>query len=104
MANEIIHADDFLKRLKKIVCDVNQTHGDLVVKQGYSISVIEEVLKQIKTVDAAEVVRCKDCRKCRIYDDVITRQKQYECRLWHGATREVSADSFCDAGERREGE
>ena len=51
-----------------------------------------------------EVVRCKDCRKCRIYDDVITGQKQYECSLWHGATREVSADSFCDAGERREGE
>ena len=81
MANEnkAIYTDDFLKRLKNIVCDVNQTHGDLVVKQGYSISVIEEVLKQTKTVDAVEVVHgrwvasgcgfdcCSECHK--VYAD-----------------------------------
>ena len=51
------------------------------------------------TVDAVEVVRCKDCRKCHIYKDVITNIKQYKCYLWN-ASREVDADSFCDAGER----
>lgn len=51
----------------------------------------------------AELVRCKDCRKCSVYDDAITRVKQYRCYTWNGY-RDVSADFFCAAGERREGE
>ena len=54
--------------------------------------------------DVVPVVRCRDCRKCSTYDDVITGQKQYICRLWHGATREVDEDSFCSVGERKDNE
>ena len=53
--------------------------------------------------DVVPVVRCKDCRKCHTYNDVITGQLEYKCYLWNGC-RNVDADMFCDAGERREGE
>lgn len=65
----------------------------------YQNDVVPNLRKQL--ANRVEVVRCKDCRKCSTWDDVITKQPQYVCRLWHGATREVSADGFCDAGERR---
>ena len=53
------------------------------------------------TVDAVPVVRCRDCRKCSFRNDVITRQKEYICLLTRDH-REVEADDFCSAGERKE--
>ena len=47
------------------------------------------------TVDAVEVVRCKDC-------------KQYSqsglCNLYLSVSHEMKPDDFCSYGERREGE
>ena len=47
------------------------------------------------TVDAVEVVRCKDCK--------------YYCNGWHcnlylNVSHETKPDDFCSYGERREGE
>lgn len=45
------------------------------------------------TIDAVEVVRCKDCKHCQ-YDEMFGDR-------WCNGSR-VHADSFCSDGERRD--
>ena len=45
------------------------------------------------TVDAVEVVRCKDCKYSR------TNGKLYECPFFD----EIRGDEFCSSGERKNG-
>ena len=52
-----------------------------------------EWLDTLPTVDAIEVVRCKDCRFCG-YDEMFDE-------MWCNGKR-VSADWICADGERRE--
>lgn len=61
---------------------------------------VRNALRYVPTVDAVEVVRCKDCRyylnsneKCGLVD---TRLRFYETdKVW-------AEDSFCSYGERKE--
>ena len=57
-------------------------------------------ISKIPTVDAVEVVRCKDCRKCHPWE-APNGATGYECD-YHG--EDVKLDDFCSYGERREGE
>ena len=59
-------------------------------------------IKDAPTVDAVEVVRCKDCKwyQIRKWDD---NKPQYDCRKTH-ALLNVKPNDFCSYGERREGE
>lgn len=53
------------------------------------------------TVDAVEVIRCKDC-KHKYYDgNQIICQKLYWC---DGNNFEPSAENFCSHGERKDGD
>jgi hypothetical protein len=56
-----------------------------------------EELEKCPTVDAVEVVRCKDCKHFHHDDDRLAQH----CRLF-GAMME--ADDFCSCGERRNDE
>ena len=89
---KLIYADDLFDVMRDDI-DINGSH----------LAKIKRHIETAPAVDAVEVVRCKDCRKCSVYDDVITRVKQYRCYHWNGY-RDVDADFFCAAGERREGE
>ena len=51
------------------------------------------------TVDAVEVVRCKDCKNCD--DEGFCWYWKYEPGM---RPNTVDADDFCSYGERREGE
>ena len=63
-------------------------------------SAIDAVMENAPTIDAVEVVRCKDCKykhpdllcccNIRIYDEPISVR--------------IELDDFCSYGERREGE
>ena len=53
-------------------------------------------LADVPTVDAVEVVRCKDCKKWE-YDENFSGW----CVEWR---RRTLGDHFCSYGERREGE
>ena len=104
MANEkrLIDANALCENIKKQFCEQCKAQGKVYQHIVCSACNIDDALLEIEdapTVDAVEVVRCKDCRKCHTYKDVITNVKQYKCYLWN-ASREVDADSFCDAGER----
>ena len=68
----------------------------------------DDALQDAKTVDAVEVVRCKDCKHCTVTSDGMV----CECALptkrmmdyyIYGSTilAKVEADDFCSHGERR---
>ena len=54
------------------------------------------------TVDAVEVVRCKDC----IHNRKAIDEKGHGifCSIWGRSWHRVEPDDFCSYGERREGE
>ena len=54
-------------------------------------------VEQMPTVDAAEVVRCKDCNWCKKY------HSNYMCQHpTEGMPGDVYADDFCSYGERKD--
>ena len=56
------------------------------------------------TVDAVEVVRCKDCRfyeKVEYYHPIDDRAIKTVCRLFK---RQMHPDDYCSYGERKESE
>ena len=54
-----------------------------------------KALKEQAQIDAVEVVRCKDCKKC-FYDDLLDI-------YWCGE-KDMSADDYCSWGVRKEDE
>ena len=76
---------------------------ELLAKHEDSLrqSVILGVVHKIKTqssIDAVEVVRCKDCKYWQDNNDSYPHE---ECRWGHGETPD--ANDFCSYGERKEG-
>lgn len=57
-------------------------------------------LNTIPTVDAVEVVRCRDC-KYRVLDWQI---KSYYCCHPNGLCGEMDGTRYCDCGERKDGD
>ena len=64
----------------------------------YSESDIGYMIRKRPTVDAVEVVRCKDCKYWQDNNDGYPHE---ECRWWHGETPDDN--DFCSYGERKEG-
>ena len=65
---------------------------------GYDAIQILAEIEYAPTVDAVEVVRCKDCEWSEDYRGVIL------CNNSCGMFGKVTEDDFCSYGERREGE
>ena len=59
---------------------------------------VVEFLNDMPTVDAVEVVRCKDCKW--LYDEY-DEKDDYFCRSHRGLAR-ICENSFCSYGERKE--
>ena len=116
MATEkrLIDANEFLNRLNNVVYDIFTVHekdGQLTgtASVGYYTETIEEVLKQTKTVDAVEVVRCKDCKHkptgSGVNHHIEFPEQDYRCPCrcedyWYSWM--PYDDWFCANGERRE--
>lgn len=68
--------------------------ADVVIPKGTAVTddviAVHKALSQAPTVDAVEVVRCKDCKwfDC---DDVF-------CKVW---LKVAGSNDFCSYGERR---
>ena len=70
-----------------------------LVQTGESNRFIQSMsLADIPTVDAVEVVRCKDCLFSRYFEESGTRK----CRTMQGLYRTVEDDDFCSYGERKD--
>ena len=65
----------------------------------YSESDIGYMIRKRHTVDAMEVVRCKDCKYWQDNNDGYPHE---ECRWGHGETPD--ANDFCSYGERKDGD
>lgn len=104
MADEkrLIDADAFRNLLQQVVYDVFTVHehnGELTgtASVGYYTETIEEVLKQTPTVDAVEVVRCKDCR----YYDKDALWCNISSPIFYPEHYNWYEEDFCSYGERR---
>lgn len=56
-----------------------------------------EVIGNQPTVDAVEVVRCKNCKHCTTHEPS-GKEKYYTCR--YSLTRYVEPDDFCSHGKK----
>ena len=91
--NRLVWTDDVMsflcKRCNEMYPDEPCEHSDCLM--------IEE-LDKCKTVDAVEVVRCKDCKQwCR--NNGITDSPNGNC-FYHDAT--TNGHDFCSYGERKD--
>ena len=59
----------------------------------------QDALASVPTVDAVEVVRCKDCKYFRK-----GKPFSHECKKVGGGMFYPNPNDFCSYGERREGE
>ena len=85
----LIDADAFLKDI------LTAGIGKTIIE--YSESDIGYMIRRRPTIDAVEVVRCKDCKYWQDNNDGYPHE---ECRWEHGETPD--ANDFCSYGERRE--
>lgn len=77
--------DAEFKETRKLIL-AGETHLDNLA-EGFTEA--DRVIRQMPTVDAVPVVRCRDCRKF----------KTYGCRMVASGY-----DDFCSYGERKDGE
>ena len=62
-----------------------------------------DLICSAETVDAVEVVRCKDCKHC--YKST-SSSTNYRCKVWgvYDTDCEVTPEHFCSYGERKDNE
>lgn len=88
----LIDADELKERLKEYCID-----GDKEAEEYYEIMGIDDCVDEAPTVDAVEVVRCKDCKHwCNEIDE-----HTYEC-CTRAIVNRFKPDDFCSYGERKE--
>ena len=90
---------------EKRLIDANVFIRDLTaMKSVYDAIALDGMIKALKeapTVDAVEVVRCKDCKHWEQTGRLLT---YWECNIFgwiHGNGYPTKADDFCSYGERR---
>ena len=97
MANKkrLIDANMLMKQVKAIhkAVDTSKINTDYDTGFHSATSQVQGLIAYMSTVDAVEVVRCKDCLHQRKYWH---KPPECHCLLYDRATRE---DGFCDRGE-----
>ena len=89
----------FLEYVRQDYLEEDTFSSDFAAKVIETVQ--DEYLANAPTVDAVEVVRCKDCKSCAIHHNHITLRYQLFCTHGKGYP-EVSADDFCSYGERKD--
>lgn len=80
----LIDADAFLEKMKR-----TRRYFDVVFD-----------VEEMPTVDAVEVVRCKDCIYAYRIDGP---REEYDCRKMSAFAKFFGPEHFCSYGERKEG-
>ena len=68
---------------------------------GEDLQFCQEAIENAPTVDAVEVVRCKDCKYCSL--DLRGRENNLCMQNKVGFLVKRKLEDFCSYGERREG-
>lgn len=96
----LVDADIFASELDFTDADVCEEFPDGYCEVGISREKIRELLRDIPTVDAVPVVRCKDCVNGTFC--LNSQGSEYvDCILDDYSVRKP--DDFCSYGERKEG-
>lgn len=110
MANEkrLIDANALRKRMFSYYSCVDENSSKKYYKgetlMSYEVAdMIEDCIDNAPTVEAVEVVRCKDC-KCWTECESSLLGKVMCCTGQGSAYIQKAEDDFCSYGERREGE
>ncbi len=70
----------------------------------FSVGYITGVIEDEPSVDAVEVVRCKDCKHWDIFDTHSTLMPNHKrCKGSIGKTSYTAHDFYCAFGERKDG-
>lgn len=85
----LIDADAYIEMMEE-KCDHEAELDEII------LSVCRGGIKQMPTIDAVEVVRCKDCK----YLEIIPFRNPYYCEKF---LYKVSENGFCSWGERKDG-
>ena len=103
MANEkrLIDANALKQMFDEREADDVELYGGVHIIECFPADDAKEIVDQMPTVDAVEVVRCKDCKHFCPYEG---EEHKGDCAELVGLESCVYEDDFCFYGERREGE
>lgn len=87
---------DGVELRRRIIAFATGMHSEVL-----PIDTVMMLLMQTPTVDAVEVVRCKDCCSCLIDNSI--REHHLCMRGYPLLQKRVKLDDFCSYGEREEG-
>ena len=90
----LIDADDLTAKMNEIAA-VPWNHQASPVCWADAYYEFIDDIENAPTVDAVEVVRCKDCRHCEVTPDSLRW-----CKVWAGING-MGDEGFCNYGERR---
>ena len=97
---KLIDVDIFESVLDFADADVCEESPDGHCDFGFSRENIRELLQDIPAIDAVPVVRCRECKHYDTAD--FDGNILCGCTL-HSAMLDITPDSFCYYGERKEG-
>lgn len=89
-------------KLQKRYKYVGDILNALVERSGFPIDDAADLLNKIKDADVVEVVRCKDCKHAKMYNDILGDPHLFCCNGRSIYRRKVDFDDFCSYGERKE--
>lgn len=96
----LIDADAFFKKICELCGgDCNQPNPKVTCPEW---NLAQKALEQLPTVDAVEVVRCKDCRYSEVFDIEDDEAGYYCFAPQHKREYLVFSGDYCSEGERRE--
>jgi hypothetical protein len=90
--------DAEFKETRKLIL-AGETHLDNLA-EGFTEA--DRVIRQMPTVDAVPVVRCRGCKHCKEATD--HEGRGFFCAIWGRGWHRVQPDDFCSYGERKDGE
>ena len=94
--SDLIKRQDAMEILDDFETDIENGYFDTSTYEKH-----RKMMLQLKSEDAVEVVRCKDCRWWNGNSE--TMHNNHLCRNWSKfGSIDTGADDFCSYGERRE--
>ena len=91
----LIDADKRIAEIKKQYCTDCENYGGVKCRACW-VDDAMCLIDDATTVDAVEVVRCKDCKHSECYDALLY------CGHTRGLAGSVAPNNFCSYGERKE--
>ena len=96
---ELIDRLDAIEYVENLI-DVNRYYHPTAKSTRFKIEEVIDKIKQVPTIDAVPVVRCKDCKLAETYGG------RLYCSMFEdgGGCSSTEPDDFCSCGERRDDE